>query len=240
MKILSIMTDHMKFLSWFISIYILCISASVYAIQEDPFESINKKVFVFNETVDKYFLKPVSKTYSLVTPDFIEKGVSNIFNNVNDLGMMINNLLQIKPLEALHDAGRILINSSVGIGGFFDVATKVGLEKHEEDFGQTLGRWHVKSGPYIVLPFFGPSTIRDSFSLVVDSFLKPQHYINHVPTRNSIYGAEAIDTRTSFFKAEKLIQGDKYSFIRDVYLQRRNFLVLDGAIEDDFTSDEME
>ncbi len=240
MKILSIKTNLIKLLIGFASIYILCISTSVYAIPEDPFESINKKVFMFNETVDKYFLKPVSKTYSLITPDFIEKGVSNIFNNVSDVGMMINNLLQIKPREALTDAGRILINSSIGIGGFFDVATKIGLEKHEEDFGQTLGNWHVKSGPYIVLPFFGPSTMRDSFSLVIDSLLKPQYYINHVPTRNSIYGAEAIDTRTSFFKAEKLIQGDKYSFIRDVYLQRRNFLVLDGVIEDDFTSDEIE
>ena len=229
-----------RYFTRLISVWLLCASTFLYAVDEDPWESVNRKIFVFNDNVDKYFLKPVAKSYIWLAPEFIEDGVSNIFSNLEDVGIMLNNLCQAKPRDALTDVGRLLLNSSIGMAGFFDVATRLGLEKHEEDFGQTLGLWHVAAGPYIVLPFLGPSTVRDAFARIPDSYLSPQQYIDHVPTRNSIHGVDIVDARASLLNAEELIQGDRYSFIRDVYLQRRNFLVLDGEVEDEFTSDDLD
>lgn len=238
--LLAVAVDGLKYFSRLLSVCLLFSSTSLYAVEEDPWESFNRKIFVFNDTVDKYFFKPVVQGYVWLAPELVERGVSNIFSNLGDVGVMVNNLCQAKPRDALTDAGRVLLNSSIGLAGFFDVATKMGLEKHEEDFGQTLGRWHVGAGPYIVLPLLGPSTVRDAFGLVPDTYLNPQNYIDHVPTRNSVYGVDMVDTRATLLDAEKLIQGDRYSFIRDVYLQRRDFLVHDGVIEDDFTSDDFE
>jgi len=229
-----------KYFTRLLSVLLLCSSTLLHAVDEDPWESVNRKIFVFNDTVDKYFFKPVVQSYVWLAPELVERGVSNIFSNLGDVGNMVNNFFQAKPRNALTDAGRVLLNSSIGIAGFFDVATKIGWEKHEEDFGQTLGRWHVGAGPYIVLPLLGPSTVRDAFGRIPDVYLNPQRYIDHVPTRNSVHGVDIVDTRAALLDAEKLIQGDRYSFIRDVYLQRRDFLVQDGVMEDDFTSDDFE
>lgn len=230
----------LKYFSRLLSVWLLCSSTFLYAVEEDPWELFNRKMFVFNDTIDKYFFKPVAQSYVWLAPEFVERGVSNIFSNLGDVGIMVNNFCQAKPRKALTDAGRVLLNSSIGIAGFFDVATKIGWEKHEEDFGQTLGRWRVGAGPYIVLPLLGPSTVRDAFGRIPDVYLNPQHYIDHAPTRNSVYGVDMVNTRAELLDAEKLIQGDRYSFIRDVYLQRRDFLVQDGVMDDDFTSDDFE
>ncbi len=206
--------------------------------QSDPIEGINRAVFAFNETADRFVLKPLATGYHYVTPDPVESGINRMFNNAGELVNIANDLLQGKFALAGTDTGRFLINSTLGLAGFFDVAKDLGLPANEgEDFGQTLGFWGVGEGAYIVLPLFGPSNLRDAPGLVVDSFLNPIGEIDHVPTRNHIYGAQAISERSQLLEAEKLIHGDKYIFIRDAYLQRRRHLVSDGAIEDDFGDD---
>jgi len=211
-----------------------------FANDEDPWEGFNRGVFVFNEFFDKYFLKPIAQTYDWLTPKYVDDHITNVYENLQEVGIFLNDVLQGKLKDASTDAGRLLVNSTVGVAGIFDVATQMGLEKNEEDFGQTFGKWKIGAGPYIVLPIFGPSTLRDAIGRVPDAFALPQRYIDHVPTRNSVYGVDLVDTRSDLLQFEELIQGDKYSFIRDAYLQRRKFLIADGDIEDDFTSDDLE
>lgn len=201
---------------------------------EDPWEGVNRAIFRFNDTLDTYALKPVAKGYQAVTPQFLEDGVHNVFGNIGDVGNLANNLLQAKFHDAGVDTGRLIINTTFGLLGFFDVARHMGLQKNDEDFGQTLGAWGVDSGPYVVIPFLGPSTVRDTFSRVPDSFLTPYPYMDHVPTRNVTFAVDVVDTRASLLSAENLISGDKYIFIRNAYLQNREFKVRDGEVEDDF------
>ena len=207
--------------------------------ENDPFEGYNRAMFSFNDTADRWVLKPVAKGYRFVTPDFFERGVSRIFSNLGEVLNIVNDVLQGKVGQAGNDTGRLLINSTVGIAGFFDVAQHAGLEKSDgEDFGQTFGAWGAGKGAYIVLPLLGPSTVRDAPGLLLDSVFNPVGEIDHVPTRNQIYGVQVISKRADLLEAEKLIKGDKYTFIRDVYLQRREFLVKDGDVEDDFGDDD--
>lgn len=202
---------------------------------DDPWEGFNRKMFAFNDTVDTYTLKPVAKGYKAITPDPVERGISRMFSNVGEVVNVVNDLLQGKFRQAGNDTGRFVINTTIGLVGFFDVADHFGLPKNDgEDFGQTLGVWGVDSGPYLVLPLFGPSTVRDGPARVVDRFINPINEIDHVPTRNQIYGAEVISTRADLLEAEKFVRGERYSFIRDAYLQRRQFLLSDGGVEDDF------
>ncbi|GAA6152446.1 MlaA family lipoprotein [Pseudoteredinibacter isoporae] len=204
----------------------------------DPWEGFNRGVFAFNDAVDGAVLKPIAKGYKAVTPDVVETGVSNVFSNLGEVGNIVNGLLQFKLGQASNDTGRLLINSTFGLAGIFDVAKHMGLEKGTgEDFGQTLAAWGVESGPYVVLPLLGPTTVRDGVGLPADSYLNPISHVDHVPTRNSAYGADLIDTRASLLGAEGAISGDKYSFIRDAYLQRREYLINDGKVEDDFGAD---
>ena len=205
---------------------------------DDPWEGWNRGVFAFNETLDTYALKPVTKGYKAITPDPVEKGVSNFFGNLGEVVTVVNDLLQGKFGQAANDTGRVLINSTLGIAGIFEVAEPMGLEKSEgEDFGQTLATWGSGQGNYLMLPFFGPSTLRDAPGRVVDSFVNPVGYVDHVPTRNTIMGVGIIDTRAEILEVEKLApEGDKYTYLRDIYLQRRDFLINDGAVEDDFGS----
>ncbi|GAB3469543.1 MlaA family lipoprotein [Azotobacter salinestris] len=203
--------------------------------EEDPWEGVNRAIFRFNDTLDAYFLKPVAKGYQAITPQFLEDGVHNVYRNIGDVGNLANDLLQAKFHDAGVDSSRLLLNSTLGVVGFFDVATKMGLDRNDEDFGQTLGAWGVQSGPYVVLPFFGPSTVRDAGGLVVDSYTKPYPYMDDdIRTRNIMFGLNVVDTRASLLSAEKLITGDKYVFIRNAYLQNREFKVQDGNVEDDF------
>lgn len=204
------------------------------AADEDPWEGVNRAVFSFNDTVDTYALKPIAQGYQYVTPQFVEDGVHNVFRNVGDVGNLTNDLLQGKLHAAGVDTSRLIFNTTFGLLGVFDVATRMGLQRSDEDFGQTLGVWGVGSGPYVVLPLLGPSSLRDAPARFVDGYTTAYPYIDHVPTRNVILGVNTVDTRASLLSAEKMIAGDKYVFIRNAYLQSREFKVRDGEVEDDF------
>ncbi|PZP26034.1 MULTISPECIES: MlaA family lipoprotein [Pseudomonas] len=205
-----------------------------HAAEEDPWESFNRGIFRFNDTLDTYALKPLAQGYQAVTPQFLEDGIHNVFGNIGDVTNLVNNLLQGKVHDAGVDTSRLIFNTTFGLLGFFDVAKHMGLQKSDEDFGQTLGAWGVGSGPYVVLPLFGPSTLRDAPARIPDSFLNVYPYIDHVPTRNVTFAVDTIDTRASLLDAEKMISGDKYVFLRNAYLQNREFRVKDGDVEDDF------
>jgi phospholipid-binding lipoprotein MlaA len=205
----------------------------------DPWESVNRKIFVFNDFADRNVLKPIAKGYQWVTPQFLQDGVHNIFDNVGEVGNIANSLLQAKFRYTANDSGRLLVNSTFGLLGFFDVASHWGLEAHDEDFGQTLGYWGVHTGPYLMVPLLGPRTVRDGFGSVADAYSDPIPYaITDVPTRNQVLAGRVIDNRAQLLKAEELISGDRYIFLRDAYLQRREFLVKDGVVEDSFGSDD--
>lgn len=207
--------------------------------QSDPLEGYNRAMFSFNDGADRWVLKPVAKGYRFVTPDFLERGVSRMFSNLGEVLNIVNDVLQGKIGQAGNDTGRLFLNSTFGIAGFFDVARHAGLEKSDgEDFGQTFATWGVGEGAYVVLPFLGPSTLRDAPGLLLDGVFDPIGEIDHVPTRNQVYGTKILSTRADLLEAEKLIKGDKYTFIRDIYLQRRQFLVNDGEVEDDFGDDD--
>ncbi|WP_296247282.1 MlaA family lipoprotein [Pseudomonas sp. UBA4194] len=204
------------------------------AAEEDPWEPVNRVIFRVNDTLDTYALKPLAQGYQFVTPQFLEDGIHNVFRNIGDVGNLANNVLQAKPAAAGTDTARLIFNTTFGLFGFFDVGTKMGLQRSDEDFGQTLGYWGVSSGPYVVLPLLGPSTVRDAVAKYPDAYATPYRYIDHVPTRNTALGVNVIDTRASLLSAEKLINGDKYIFLRNAYLQNREFRVKDGQVEDDF------
>jgi phospholipid-binding lipoprotein MlaA len=202
---------------------------SKYAQQKDPLESFNRGVYVFNDTLDKAVLKPVAQGYSAVTPTPVKNMVNNFFSNLDDVVVTFNDLLQFKFRQAASDGSRVLFNSTFGIFGLFNVTDR--LEKHNEDFGQTLGYWGLPSGPYLMLPFFGPSSFRDGPGLYADSFVSVIGNTENVPARNSAWVAEGINTRAGILEQEKVLDEaviDRYSFIRDAYLMRRNSLVFDG------------
>lgn len=197
----------------------------------DPWEGVNRSVFSFNEGLDKAIIKPVAQGYDAVAPLPVKIGINNFFSNIADVFIAVNNLLQGKLNDAASDTGRVMINTTVGILGLIDVASSIGIEKHEEDFGQTLGRWGVEDGPYVVLPLFGPRTLRDTAGLVVDLKLDPVANEGHVATRNTLVTTRLIDQRAELLPAEGVIEGaalDKYSYLRDAYLQRRKSLIYDG------------
>lgn len=197
----------------------------------DPLETYNRAMFGFNEGVDQVIIRPAAKGYSTVMPQVARTGVSNVFSNVGDVWISINNLLQGKPVEAAGDLGRFLINTTLGVGGLIDWASDWGLEKHDEDFGQTLGRWGVGSGPYVVLPFVGPRTVRDGLGFGVDSVADPLYEVDPVRTRNSLIGLRLVEDRAQLLPLDKTLEEaviDKYAYVRDAYLQRRRNLIYDG------------
>ncbi len=207
----------------------------------DPWEDLNRKVFAFNEVADKYVAKPVAKGYQAVLPNFAETGIDNMFGNLHELLNILSDLGQLKFAAAANDAGRFVINSTVGIAGFFEVAAHIGLPKRTEDFGQTLGYWGVGPGPYVVLPILGPSTVRDASAAVVDAQVDAVSQIDHVRTRNQVRFLDLVNTRANLLKTESLLSGDRYTFMRDAYLQRREYLISDGeAVEDSFGEEEFE
>lgn len=211
----------------------LAVAQAGHAAQEDPFEPVNRVVFRFNDTLDTYALKPLAQGYQKVTPDYVEQRVSNVFANFGDVVNLANGLLQGKLHDAGVDASRVLFNTTFGVFGLFDVATLMGLPRHDEDFGQTLGAWGLGSGPYLVLPFLGPSSARDAVGRVPDSFLQPYPYMDVAP-RNVAFGLDTLDTRARLLSAEKMITGDKYVFVRNAYLQNREYRTQDGEVIDDF------
>ncbi len=212
----------------------------------DPFESLNRGTYKFNDALDKAVVKPISKGYKAVVPQFGRTMVSNFFSNLDDVIVTINDVLQFKLAQGLSDATRFLVNSTLGIFGLFDVASTGNLVKHNEDFGQTLGKWGIGNGPYLVTPFFGPSTVRDGIGLYADSQVSLIREIEHIPTRNQVYATQAVSRRADLLDAEKILDEaaiDRYAFIRDAYLLRRKSLVYDGDPprkkfdDDDYYSD---
>jgi phospholipid-binding lipoprotein MlaA len=197
----------------------------------DPWESFNRKTFAFNEKLDEAVLKPVATGYVKVVPGFAREGVSNFFDNLEDVGTSLNNFLQGKPGQGFSDAGRFVVNTVLGVFGLWDVATPMGLEKHYEDFGQTLGVWGVQSGPYLVLPLLGPSSARDAPAKVVDPAWYWPIALENDRLYWSLWTLDKVRTRANLFQAESVLQQaalDKYSFIRDAWLQRRRSQVYDG------------
>lgn len=203
----------------------------------DPWESYNRSMYAFNDTLDHYFLKPVAKGYRHITPQIIDDGVSNFFGNFTMPLVIVNDLLQVKFWQAGKDSLRFIVNSTLGIFGFFDVASSMYLPPNREDFGQTLGYWGVPSGPYVVLPFFGPSTVRDGLSLVPDFMVGFTINMDTGVNRYAMFALGVVDVRADLLPFEKAAAGDKYVFIREVYLQKREYDVLDGEIEDTFGDD---
>ncbi|HYC49185.1 MAG TPA: VacJ family lipoprotein [Burkholderiales bacterium] len=198
----------------------------------DPLEPFNRGVYNFNENVDRAILKPIAQAYRAVLPQFVRSSVSNFFSNVNDVVVALNNLLQGKFTTAYSDFGRIAINSTVGVLGLFDVASEAGIEKHDEDFGQTLGWWGMENGPFIMIPFLGPSTGRDAVGRVADVFSDPVTYVDPTRARNQLWGVRIVNRRAELLDASTVLQTaalDPYEFVRDAYLQRRRNLVHDGA-----------
>lgn len=198
----------------------------------DPLEPMNRAVYKFNDGVDTVLFRPLAEGYRAVIPEFVRNSISNFFSNINDILVALNNLLQGKFVDAYTDLGRVLINSTVGLGGLFDIASAAGVEKHNEDFGQTLGRWGIGSGPYLVLPLLGPSTLRDTVGRVADSRVDPLRYMHDVRWRNSLMGTRFIDNRSELLDTSKILDTaalDPYEFVRDAYLQRRRNLIFDGS-----------
>lgn len=197
----------------------------------DPFEPYNRSMTDFNTAVDDAVLKPVAKTYRAVLPQPVRTGVGNFFGNLNDAWSFVNNVLQAKPEGALHSFWRVVVNSSVGLGGVLDPASEMSLERHHEDFGQTLGRWGVPPGPYFVLPVLGPSTVRDTVAMPVNVLGQPIGHLQNIPLRNSLWVTEIIDRRARVLDAAELLESaalDPYSFTRDAYLQKRRNDIFDG------------
>ena len=197
----------------------------------DPFESYNRAMFSFNDGLDTYLLKPIAEGYDAALPNPIKTGVTNFFSNLGDIFVILNDLLQFKFTQALEDTGRFIFNSTFGLYGLIDVATPMGLEKHNEDFGQTLATWGVADGPYIVLPFLGSRTLRDTTDIFAEIQVNPLYDIEKDET---LYGAiflQTVDLRYRLLKASNIAEQaavDKYSFIRDAYLQHRKNLIYDG------------
>ena len=207
----------------------------------DPWERFNRSMYAFNDKVDRAVLKPVAKGYRFITPDPVEKGISNFFSNLGDVPVIANDLLQFKLLQALSDTGRLIVNSTIGIAGLFDVASHIGLKKHDEDFGQTLGRWGVGNGPYLVLPLLGPSSVRDGIGTAADFQLNPIDEIDDNGTRNKLYTLNIISTRAGLLEAGEILDEaayDPYTFLREAYLQRRRNQVYDGNPPPDKTDQE--
>jgi phospholipid-binding lipoprotein MlaA len=190
----------------------------------DPLEPFNRKMFAVNESVDKAVLKPVAQGYRAVTPQPIRTGVSNFFDNLEDLWSAVNSALQLRPQNTVENLMRFGVNTVFGLGGVLNVANEMGIERHSEDLGKTLGRWGVPSGPFLVMPLFGPSTLRDSTTILLENKYDPVAQINNVPTRNSLTALRLVDTRTGLLRLGDLLDEaalDKYSFTRDAFLQRR-------------------
>lgn len=199
----------------------------------DPFERMNRGVFRFNDALDRSVAKPVAKTYRKITPKFAQTGVANFMANISYPKVIVNDLLQAKFVDTASDIGRLLLNSTLGLGGLLDPATDAGLPAHDEDFGQTLGKWGVKSGPYLMLPVLGPSTVRDSVALVPEEiYLDPRSYLNNSAVDWGLRALGLINRRAQLLDTDSLLEqaADKYVLVRSAYLQHREYEVTDGKM----------
>jgi phospholipid-binding lipoprotein MlaA len=221
-------------------IFICLISSSWISAEDfedrDPLQQLNRKVYELNfEILDPALIKPLATLYDRLTPRPVRIGINNFFSNLDEIPNAVNSLLQGKIGQAANDTGRFIVNSVFGLGGVFDVANDAGMQPSQgEDFGQTLAVWGVSEGPYLMLPFLGPSTLRDAPSNILDSFLDPFAYNDNYGMRAGIKAIDIVALRAELLGIDDVMSGDKYIFVRDVYLQNREYVIADGAIEDDF------
>lgn len=213
--------------------------SSVYD-DRDPLESVNRSIFAFNEVVDSNVARPVARGYNRITPEPVNDSVTNFFSNISEPGNILNSLLQGKGEAALISTGRFIFNTTFGLLGLVDVANYMELPEQDEDFGQTFGYWGVDTGPFLMLPFLGPSTVRDSAGMGVDYVVPDLMDEVETPERYYLYGLYGIDLRASLLRYEDQITGDRYTFMRNAYLQRRQYQVNDGKVEDDPFADDDE
>lgn len=202
-----------------------------FADPRDPLETFNRAMYDFNDVLDNVLFKPLARGYNAITPAPVNRGVTNFFNNIDDVTSAVNNLLQFKVGRALNDVSRVAVNSTIGVAGLFDVASNLDMPRYNEDFGQTLGTWGVASGPYLVLPLIGPSTARDGVGIVVDWFTDPVTYLEDDTLKWGLYGLQFLDTRADLINASRVLDQaalDPYAFVREAYLQRRLDQVYDG------------
>ncbi len=214
---------------------------------KDPLEGVNRGIYKFNDVADRYAIKPVAKAYKAVAPSPVRTGISNFFSNLGTLTTIVNDLLQLKFAHAFTDAGRFVINTTFGLAGFIDLASMDKIEKHQEDFGQTLGYWGVGSGPYLVLPLIGPSTVRDASGLFVDTVTSDPitylHNTGQIRAHNQVRAVQFLDKRTQLLDATDLVDNasiDPYAFMRDAFLQRRASMIQDGLVPQELLQDEFE
>jgi phospholipid-binding lipoprotein MlaA len=202
----------------------------------DPLEPFNRGMFVVNDALDKVAIRPLAKGYDLIMPAVAQRGVGNFFANLYDVTSVFNSILQWRWPEAAHSSGRVVVNSTLGLAGIFDVATPMGLDRYRTDFGHTLALWGVPEGPYLMLPLFGPRTFRTGTATLVDTLvLSVPPYVNDHVIRNSIWGLELVHTRATLLESDTLISGDRYIFVRDAYLQQRSVIINDGEVVDSFS-----
>lgn len=218
-----------------------CATNAIYDDPKDPFEGFNRAVYNFNDAADRYVMKPIAEGYKKVVPTPVNKSITNFFSNLEDLLISANDILQGKFQQGLTDFARFLANTTVGVGGLFDVATSGGMVKHNEDFGQTLGVWGFNTGPYLVLPFLGPSNVRDGIGLGVNALSWPITYLGNTGIQTGLAGIRTIDIRADLLEATDILQEaalDPYVYVREAFLQRRKFLVYDGKVPKEETPGE--
>ncbi len=203
---------------------------------QDPFEGFNRSAFNFNQAMDRNFFNPIAKFYNAILPEFINQGISNFFSNLREISVIVNDILQLKIGQAVADFARMVFNTTIGLLGFFDVSTKMGLVKHNEDFGQTLAKWGFSSGPYFVIPLFGPTTLRAATSLGVDGvLLSPTTYLHNTAPRSGLMSLNYIDFKADLLDTGKLLgiaAVDEYEFVKSVYLQHREKLIHDRSADE--------
>ena len=207
----------------------------------DPWENLNRKTHNFNMTLDDYVIRPIAETYDFIIPEFVQTGFSNVFDNLGAPVSAANNLIQFKPVGFITETSRFILNSTFGIFGLFDVASRLGIKERNEDFGQSLGNWGFASGPYLVIPFFGPSSARDGFSLAPDYYLRPD-LVRFEDNKSdlALNGLSVVNLRAGLLSISDLSGNDQYSFYRDAYLQRREYEINDGKIDDSLFDDEFD
>jgi len=201
----------------------------------DPLESMNRKLFVLNDNLDKYLIKPLAVGYDFILPNFAHRGMGNFFANMYDANAAVNSLLQWRLEGSAQSTGRFVVNTTLGVLGFIDVATPMGIRPYRTDFGHTLAIWGVPPGPYLMVPFFGPRTVRSGTGTIFDSLVSVPATADSVRVRNTLWGLELVDGRSRLLRVDDLITGDRYIFIRDAYLQQRALFINDGVVEDSFS-----
>lgn len=222
-------------------VYILSASLSVGAcagtarVANDPWEPVNRKIYTVNRGLDSVILKPVARGYRKLVPSFARRGVNNFFTNLRTPLVIVNDFLQGKGRDGLSDTGRFLLNSTVGMAGLLDPATSAGLERHNEDFGQTLAVWGVPDGPFVTVPLLGPRTLRDALSIPLNIFANPLYHYDNTSIRDKLWGLDAIRLRSGLLPAESIVEdsSDPYLTIRESYLQNRKYLIFDGDPPED-------